>query len=149
MAPWWEAGLPFACTQCGKCCHAREGYDHVGLSRREQRRLARFLGLPLRDFLGRYTRRDADGHVALRFVAGRCILLDGKVCSVHAAKPVQCRTWPFWPELLRSRAAYAREVQSFCPGSLVGPRVPAAAIRRQLREVAAADAAAESEAAEG
>jgi hypothetical protein len=119
------------------------------LSRREQRRLARHLGLRLCEFLDRYTRRDEDGHVALRFVAGRCILLDGKACSVHEAKPVQCRTWPFWPELLRSRAAYAREVQSFCPGSLAGPTVPAAAIRRQLRELAAADAESGSEAAEG
>lgn len=146
MTAWWEAGLPFACTRCGRCCHARNGYEHVRLNRREQRRLARRLGLRLRDFLDRYTRRTEDGHVGLRFVDGHCILLDGVECSVHDARPTQCRTWPFWPELLASRAAYAREVRSFCPGSTAGPLVPAAEIRRQLRELAQADAEAEEEA---
>jgi Fe-S-cluster containining protein len=139
MPVWWNEGLPFACTQCGKCCHARDGYAHVVLNRREQLRLARHLGLPLREFLSRYTETDADGHVGLRFEEGRCVMLDGAACSVHEAKPTQCRTWPFWPELLASRAAYEREVRSFCPGSRSGPIVPAAAIRSQLLQIEAAD----------
>lgn len=147
MAAWWNEGLPFACTQSGKCCHARDGYAHVHLNRREQLRLARHLGLPLREFLATYTQTDPDGHVGLRFVNGRCVLLDGAACSVHEAKPTQCRTWPFWPELLRSRAAYDREVRSFCPGSRAGPIVPGAAIRSQLLQIEAADAAEEAEAA--
>lgn len=146
MRAWWDGGLPFACTQCGKCCHARGGYDKVYLQARESRRLARHLGLGLRDFHARFTVRDADGYRSLRFTGGHCVFLDGTVCYVHEAKPVQCRTWPFWPELLRSRATYAREVQSFCPGSRTGAFVPASAIRRQLRELAAADADAERDA---
>ncbi len=134
MAAWWEAGLPFACTQSGKCCHARNGYAHVHLSRREQLHLARHLGLKLSEFLERYTEQDADGHVGLRFPSGQCVFLEGKSCSVHAAKPVQCRTWPFWPELLRSRAIYDREVRAYCPGSRAGPIVSGASIARQLRE---------------
>jgi hypothetical protein len=41
--------------------------------------------------------------------------------------------------LLASRAAYEREVRSFCPGSRSGPIVPAAAIRSQLLQIEAAD----------
>lgn len=140
MRPWWDGGLPFACTQCGKCCHARGGYDKVHLNAQESRRLARHLGLSLRDFHTRFTERDPDGYRVLRFVAGRCTFLEGTACTVHEAKPTQCRTWPFWPELLTSRAVYAREVQAFCPGSRGGDFVPASEIRRQLQELAAADA---------
>lgn len=148
MPAWWESGLAFACQRSAKCCHARGGYAHVFLSRREQRRIARRLGLPLREFLERYTVRDDEGHVGLRFAAGRCVLLDGRDCSVHESKPEQCRTWPFWPELLSSRTAWEREVVGFCPGASTGPVVPAGEIRRQLAQIEAADAeeAAEAEA---
>lgn len=140
MAPWWEGGLPFACTRCGKCCHARGGYDQVFVGPREARALARHLGVGVREFHANFTERSAGGYRTLRFVEGRCTFLREDGCSVHPAKPVQCRTWPFWPELLASRAAYAREVQSFCPGSRAGDFVPAAEIRRQLRELAEAEA---------
>lgn len=143
MPPWWKDGLPFGCTQCGKCCHARgepghpDEIAHVAVNEAEQQDLARHLGLDLREFQDRFTEADEDGYRGLRFEQGHCVFLDGAHCTVHEAKPVQCRTWPFWPELLRSRAVYAREVQSFCPGSLRGTLVPAAEIRRQLRELAA------------
>ncbi len=145
MPAWWKDGLPFGCTQCGKCCHARGEpgspgeIAHVAVNEREQRDLARHLGLELQEFQDRFTEADADGYRGLRFAQGACVFLKGSSCSVHEVKPVQCRTWPFWPELLRSRAAYAREVQSFCPGSRSGALVPAASIERQLRELAAAE----------
>lgn len=140
MPAWWKDGLPFGCTQCGKCCHARGEVNHVAVNAQEQKDLARHLGLGLREFRKRFTEQDADGYRGLRFEDGHCVFLQGARCSVHDAKPVQCRTWPFWPELLKSRAAYAREVQSFCPGSRSGTLVPAAEIQRQLRELAAAEA---------
>lgn len=116
------------------------------LNRREQLRLARHLGVPLTDFLERYTEVGADGHVSLRFEDGHCVMLDGKACSVHEAKPTQCRTWPFWPELMKSRAVYEREVRSFCPGSRNGPTVSGASIRSQLLQIELADDAAEQDA---
>ena len=112
----------------------------MAVNAQEQKDLARHLGLGLREFRKRFTEQDADGYRGLRFEDGHCVFLQGARCSVHDAKPVQCRTWPFWPELLKSRAAYAREVQSFCPGSRSGTLVPAAEIQRQLRELAAAEA---------
>lgn len=149
MPPWWNAGLPFACSRCGKCCHARDGYDKVYLGPREERALARHLGLGAREFRESFTVRDRLGYRTLRFRGGRCVFLRGAECTVHAAKPVQCQTWPFWPELLRSERAYAREVRSFCPGSRDGDFVPAAEIRRQLRALAAAEADADAQSAEG
>ena len=54
--------------------------------------------------------RDAPG--------GRCVfLVDGRetACSIYAARPEQCRSWPFWPELRDSPEAL-REAVRLCPG---------------------------------
>lgn len=127
--PWWAEGLPFSCTRCGKCCHARGGYQYVYLNERETRRLAGHLGLERRTFLARYTRLDEDGYRVLRFRAGRCVFLDGRLCRVHDARPEQCRTWPFWSENLVDPETWRREVIEFCPGSRRGPIHTAAEIR--------------------
>lgn len=129
--PWWSSGLAFACTSCGKCCEARGEYQHVYVNRGERRRLAEHLGLSARDFLERYTTADENGYRTLRFVEGRCPFLDGKLCRVHPVKPTQCRTWPFWNELLADPETYRREVLDFCPGSACGAVIPAARIRRE------------------
>lgn len=105
---------------------------------RERHALADHLELSLGAFNRRYTRSEDDGSRVLRFVEGRCIFLVDGLCSVHELKPVQCRTWPFWEELLVSREVYEREVRAFCPGSRTGPVVPAASIRAQMDETEAA-----------
>jgi Fe-S-cluster containining protein len=45
----------------------------------------------------------------------QCEFLEGGGCSVHEAKPTQCRTFPYWPELLDSRRAW-HKTGSWCPG---------------------------------
>lgn len=100
----------------------------------ERERLAARLGLSLGEFNKRYTRSEDDGSRVLLFRDRACIFLEDGLCSVHEDKPVQCRTWPFWDELLESQEVYEREVLRFCPGSRVGEVVHAAEIRRQARE---------------
>lgn len=136
--PWWQDGLPFACQQSGKCCHQRDEYGYVYVNARERERIAAHLGLSLGAFNRRYTRSEEDGARVLLFVESRCVFLQDGLCQVHEVKPVQCRTWPFWEELLASPEVYEREVRAFCPGSRVGPRVSAASIRAQMEETEAA-----------
>ena len=45
----------------------------------------------------------------------QCHFLSEAGCSIHPAKPTQCRTYPFWPELVESRAAWTEEAK-MCPG---------------------------------
>jgi Fe-S-cluster containining protein len=133
MTEWWNDGLPFDCTVCGKCCHARGDVAYVYVNYRERKALADHIGLGLAAFNRGYTRSDEDGHRTLRFRDGRCIFLDGPTCTVHEAKPTQCRTWPFWEELLETPEAYRAAVLDFCAGSRVdGPLVDAASIRAQM-----------------
>jgi Fe-S-cluster containining protein len=44
-----------------------------------------------------------------------CIFLEGKQCTVHAAKPLQCSTYPWWPELMEYWA-WESERESTCEG---------------------------------
>ena len=67
-----------------------------------------------------------------------CIFLDresqpGKaVCSIYQARPAQCRTWPFWPENLRSKQTWdAVKRATPCPGMDRGKLVPVEQIRIQ------------------
>ena len=136
---WWASGLPFSCTQCGKCCEVRGDVQWIFVPVKEQRRLAQHLELSLKHFRARYMTRTEENIASLRMDQGKCVfLLEGR-CSVHQVKPTQCRTWPFWPENLASPEAWKLEVESICPGSHAAPVVPAKEIARQAEEAAEAE----------
>lgn len=109
--------LRFDCQGCGRCCHTRGEAGFVMLTDADQRRLAAHLGLGLADFRRRHTGR-LGTHVHLREERGRtaCLFLDGGRCGVYEARPLQCRTWPFWPEHL-APGAFEREVVPVCAGA--------------------------------
>jgi Fe-S-cluster containining protein len=117
-----KPGLRFACTQCGNCCTGPEGY--VLISPEEQSAIAQSLALDEADFVKQYTKETVFG----RSLSERetpagldCVFLDrtsipGKaVCGIYHARPVQCRTWPFWPSNLTDETAWARAGRN-CPG---------------------------------
>lgn len=87
--------------------------------------------MSLAGFLATWTRKD-DGHTVLRMDGPACPFLDGTRCSVYAARPKQCATFPFWPENLKSREGWA-ELATFCPGVGRGDFVPLHVIRESLR----------------
>jgi uncharacterized protein len=121
------SGLRFSCTLCGNCCSGPEGY--VLVSETESRALAKRLNLTHEAFLGRYTHVTPEGRsltereVTLpeKGTVRDCIFLDrqtipGKaVCGVYEDRPAQCRTWPFWPSVVRSEATWQR-ARRVCPG---------------------------------
>lgn len=124
--------LRFECTQCGRCCTGGGAY-HVFLTRREAEAIRGELGLSAAWFRRRYLRRLDTGEltVALRD-DGRCGFLDAQGrCRVYAARPTQCRTYPFWPEVLRSKAAWRAEAAR-CEGIDRGAVVPLARVRAAL-----------------
>lgn len=112
-----QQGLRFECTQCGKCCWTRGEYAHVYLTSDDIRRLATATGHTQRDFRMRFTFRCAEGWTELDFVGGRCVLLDAEtnLCTVYESRPTQCRTFPFWPELIR-RGRWTAEARRICEG---------------------------------
>ena len=133
-----DRGLRFECTQCGKCCWTRGEYSHVYLTADDLSALARALGLSVGQARERYTFRDENGWTELDFSGGRCVMLDGdtNLCTVYESRPTQCRTVPFWPEMIR-RGAWTQEARRICEGvgngRVVAPDVVAARIAAQKR----------------
>jgi len=131
---FYKKGLRFECQRCGRCCQSRGGYSYVYVSLPERRRLARHLKLPTQTFTRRYCEK-ADGLFHVRNPEKGCLFLKRGRCSVYAARPLQCRTWPFWPDNM-SRNVWFGEVQKDCPGAGAGPLIDAVRIERRLRQAA-------------
>lgn len=99
--PWFKEGLRFKCTGCGKCCTGSPGYVFISASDLDA--LSEHLQLPKEEFIKRYT-YNVDGHLSLidSPESDACIFLDKDKCSVYEARPIQCRTFPWWLHNLRT-----------------------------------------------
>lgn len=118
--PWYDdgscrRGLEFRCTGCGHCCTGGPGY--VWVTRDDIETLARGKGLDRDAFARRYVRRVERHYSLTERPDGSCVFLDEakERCTVYDARPTQCRTYPFWPHIVDSRAAWEHEAAA-CPG---------------------------------
>lgn len=127
--PWYRDSLRFTCTQCGRCCTGDPGY--VWVTRREVAALAALVGLGIDEFGERYLRRVGRRYSLVEKANYDCVFYDGG-CTVYPARPRQCRTFPFWPENLKTRKAW-EEVESECPGASQGRLYAPEEIRRISR----------------
>lgn len=112
--------IRFRCQKgCTRCC---EVSGFVYLSQADVKKAAGFLKMSVRAFEKTYVYRTR--HLArLRKPPDRqCpFLLDGG-CSIHPAKPTQCRLFPFWPELLEVKKQW-QATAKWCPGIGQGPLI--------------------------
>lgn len=107
--------LQFECQRgCTKCCET-EGYVYI--TERDLKRIAKYLKMTAEDFESRYVYRTKHLLRLRKPGKGRqChFLKDGFGCTIHPVNPVQCRLYPFWPELVENRGAWKREAKR-CPG---------------------------------
>ena len=84
----------------------------------EMAAMATHLSLTVDDFQAEYDvqwDKDAQSWRIDATHGDNCPLLIGNDCSVHPVKPAQCRTFPFWSELLDDRDAWD-EAKDYCPG---------------------------------
>jgi len=85
----------FTCRRCGNCCL---GPGDVILAEGEDRKIADLLDMELYAFTSAYTRLTAD-RSALSLNErpdGACVfLLPDNACRIQAAKPRQCRAFPY------------------------------------------------------
>ncbi len=130
-----EVGLRFGCTRCGNCCSGPPGF--VLFTDAEAEAIATRLGMSVPDFLERFTEDTSRGRslIDIRTMHGYdCVFLDrstvpGKgVCSIYEDRPEQCRTWPFWKDMLQSRDNWVR-AKATCPGLDSGRRYTPVEIR--------------------
>ncbi len=135
MASFYKKGLRFTCVQCGQCCLVSSGVVYI--NEEESQTLAKHLQLNLSQFYQQYTEIEAS--TGLRILQslpdGACIFYQNSHCSVYPARPLQCRTYPFWPENLTSAYQWKQTAKE-CPGIGQGEQIPAQQIE-QLRQLQA------------
>jgi len=131
---WWDEGVHFACQGSGKCCTSHGEYGFVFLTKQDRQRFAKHLSISTAEFTRKYCEKY---HGAYHLIEdGKnpdCMFLKNKKCSVYEARPTQCRTWPFWPEVMSAKA-WKKDVLSFCPGVGKGRKILKAEIETNLAE---------------
>ncbi|MEE2936837.1 MAG: YkgJ family cysteine cluster protein [Planctomycetota bacterium] len=117
--PWYADGLRFECSQCGDCCTGEPGY--VWVDQDEIAAMAVQMQIDPENFERKFVRRVGRDKSLIEYPDGDCILLDPRTrkCTVYAARPIQCRTWPFWDSNLKKKKDW-KETCEVCPGSGTG-----------------------------
>lgn len=141
---FYRDGIRFECQGDGKCCMNHGRHTYVYLSFSDRKRLARHLGMSVPDFTRAYTQA-ADGFVHLKDADRDCPFFSNSCCAVHAARPGQCRTWPFWPENMHPKV-WEADVAAFCPGVGKGRLYRADEIEAIMRKQATVDGCGNAEA---
>jgi uncharacterized protein len=129
--PWYKDGLRFTCTGCGDCCTGSPGY--VWVNGEDIAKMAALVRMTIEDFEAQYVRRVGARKSLIEYENGDCVFFDNKSrkCSVYAARPRQCRTWPFWESNTSTPKAWAQTCQ-VCPGSGQGRLHQLGEIQQQL-----------------
>ncbi|WP_068470114.1 YkgJ family cysteine cluster protein [Candidatus Protochlamydia phocaeensis] len=128
--PWYRKGLSFKCTGCGQCCTGAPGY--IWVSEQEIEQIAAFLQISLHEFSQRYLRRVKGKWSLLELPKTYdCVFLKDKKCQIYPVRPTQCRTYPWWPQNLKSEKDW-QEAAKICEGiCLDAPLVAFEAIEEQ------------------
>ncbi len=85
------------------------------LTEENLRQIAEYVGMPEKVFERKYVVRYKHLLRLRKPRNSQCHFLTEEGCSVHPVKPVQCRLYPFWPELVEKRANWEAE-RKMCPG---------------------------------
>lgn len=128
---WWTDGVRFECQGSGKCCVSRGEFGFVYMTLDDRRRAASALGLTTSAFTRAHCAK-TDGFFHLKDGSGpACAFLNGTQCGIYDGRPTQCRTWPFWPEMMSAKS-WKSEVAAYCPGVGKGRLWSAEEIEREL-----------------
>jgi len=134
-ARFYAAGLNFSCKRCSSCCRYDSGY--VFLSEKDLEKLADSLGMAKDRFIKTYCRwvtgmREAES-LSLREKSNNdCVFWESSGCSVYSARPLQCRSFPFWPSILSSSESWKIAAEA-CSGMNSGELHTQETIDRYLK----------------
>lgn len=117
MDSWYKNGLKFECQGSGKCCTSHGEYGYVYLTNKDIKKASQFLNLTVKKFINEYCEldHDSESYFLNQGSDKDCLFLQNKKCSIYTARPMQCKTWPFWSETMNAKT-WKKEVANFCPG---------------------------------
>ncbi len=105
-----------ACASCGgNCCTGESGNIFVSVT--EITAIAALLEMDEREFRRNYLRKEGYRYSLKEKIVNSshdCVFFNRSQngCSIYTARPLQCRTFPFW-DYFRTRID---ELKSECPG---------------------------------
>ncbi|MCG8570520.1 MAG: YkgJ family cysteine cluster protein [Spirochaetes bacterium] len=108
--------LDFSCTQCSNCCRHDPGV--VMLTKEDVTNLKNHLKLSLSEFINQCCEKVHKNnriHLTLKEKSNFDCIFWNNGCIVYEDRPLQCRTFPFWPSLLESKDTWEDEKKR-CPG---------------------------------
>lgn len=125
-------GIRFQCQGSGQCCTSHGEFGFVFLTLDDRQKMAKLLKISTLKFTKTYCEKENGFfHLIERPDNSDCLFLKNKRCTVYEARPTQCRTWPFWPEVMNPRA-WKKEITDFCPGADKGKVWSYKQIEKQL-----------------
>lgn len=104
------------------------------LTEQDVERAAQFLGISAAEFERRHVYRTKNQRRLRMPRHASCTFLTPEGCSIHPVKPVQCRIFPFWPELLEDKREWKRTAR-WCPGIGKGELIQIETARTLAREM--------------
>ena len=130
--------LHFSCIRCSSCCRHEGGY--VYLSENDLKLLENMLKMPLAALINTWCRWipyvNFTERLALKEKSNYDCIFWGanEGCTVYNARPLQCRTFPFWDHVVCSEDAW-KKAALYCPGINNGELHPKEQIEELLRQI--------------
>jgi len=112
QAYFFDAGLRFECQQCGACCTGEPGTVYVAPN--EIRPIARTMNMPVNRLIKEFLYPFQDSYSVREDRDGHCFFYDSG-CLIYPVRPSQCRSFPFWLDILRNERRWRRTAAE-CPG---------------------------------
>jgi len=109
---------PNACASCGgNCCTGESGYIYV--TKNEIEDISSLVNLSVNDFVAKYLFKKGYKYSIKELKHNdsyECVFYDRESngCGIYDARPLQCRTFPFW-DYYKTRID---ELKQECPGIL-------------------------------
>jgi Fe-S-cluster containining protein len=121
MPEFYEGGLRFSCKRCSLCCTRDSGY--VFLTGHDVELLVSELQMKREEFLQvycRWVRLDSGAKLlSLREKSNNDCYFWKDGCTMYNARPLQCRSYPFWKNFLADKDVWDAAVAE-CPGANSG-----------------------------
>jgi Fe-S-cluster containining protein len=103
--------MKFSCKNCGKCC---QGNGFVYLELKNVIDISNYLKIKRDDFIKNFLNCDGDDKYYLGGINKPCPFYENE-CKIYEVRPYQCRCYPFWYYIVRSKKDWNNEAK-LCKG---------------------------------